>query len=125
MKRKGVIRLGSVVLFLVLLFVALALPGLFHLTGRRDELACQIQIKADVINYTAALTAYSNVYGALPCGDNAAVTAVLLGRNLERHFFLYTPSQRLNAGDEFLDPNKQPYEIEVTTNTIRIGRRAK
>jgi hypothetical protein len=125
MKRESVIRLGSVVVFLFLLFVALELLGLIHFTGRRDEIARQTQVKADVINYTAALTAYSNAYGTLPCGDNAAVTAVLLGKNLERHTFLHAPPQRLSARGEFLDPKKQPYEIEVGTNTIRINRRAK
>jgi hypothetical protein len=79
-----------------------------------------MQVKMDIANYTAALTTYSNAYNSRPCGDNATVTAKLLGDNPEKLAFLSLPPQFLNARGEFRDPKGLPYDIEVTTNTIRI-----
>src|SRR5213596_4281475 len=104
-------RVLCAVVFVVLLgYFALVGPHAFS-----SHSPTEARVKVDILNYTAALMAYSNTYSSLPIGDNATVTTALMGKNPERHYFL--PTQLLNARGEFLDPKQQPYDIEVTTNT--------
>ena len=108
--------------------VMIVLPSYFVLFaphGFSDRGHTEMRVKIDIRNYTAALTAYSNVYARLPNGDNATVTGALLGNNPEKHTFLHAQLPSINAQGEFLDPQRRPYDIEVTTNTIRINRRPK
>jgi len=123
---KGVRTSTYAGLLLVVLCIVFILPeSMFHFGSRRRELARAAQARIDILNYTAALNAYSNHFGALPVGDNARVTSLLTGSN-EQHlvfFALGTPSKQINALGELLDPNDHPYDIEVTTNRIRISQR--
>ena len=55
----------------------------------------------------------------------AGVTTALRGSNPQKHMFLEAGAQKFSTRGEFLDPWRCPYDIEVTTNTIRIQSRSK
>lgn len=80
------------------------------------------RLEIDAKNYQTALTAYSNLYGTLPVGNNSAVTAVLAGKNPDNLVFLGVTPSMTNELGEFLDPKRVPYDIEIATNTIRFNR---
>ena len=82
-------------------------------------------MEMDIVNYRASLAAYSNICSSLPTGGNATVTSILMGKNPERLALLNVGELRLNERGEFLDPKGRPYDIQVTTNTIRIISRSK
>ena len=100
----------------VLVLIALISP-----THRRGAGSFRVSVLVDSNNYATALMAYSNVFGVLPSGNNSNVTATLLGKNPRKQQFLFLSSQSLNEKSEFLDPKHRAYDIEVTTNRIRIA----
>jgi hypothetical protein len=105
-------------------FVAVVLAWL-DAPRRHGEAHRQVQTLVDIQNYTAALTAYSNVFNSFPIGDNSLVTRVLAGDNPQNFQFLWLSPQKTNTAGEFLDPTHKPYQIAVTTNGIHISRRLK
>ena len=109
-------------LWLLIMIIAVTLGLMFFLPirigGRRPD---EMRAKIDIQNYKASVWAYSNAFGELPLGNNAAVTSALLGRNPSTTVFLSLPPRSTNALGEFLDPARKPYMILVTTNRILIA----
>ena len=126
MNRKRRARSICFALLLIALFVLFS-PSMFHVGNRWRLLARAAQTRVEMLNFTEALTAYSNQFGVPPVGDNAAVTPMLTGSNKQHLNFLKhaADSKRFNQRGEFQDPNGHPYDIEVMTNQIRITPRAK
>ena len=107
----------------IALFVVLCTVLVIYTNRRSRMLNRKVQIMTDLVNYTQALNAYSNHFGILPVGDNAAVTSVLTGNNEQHLTFLQLGARsKLNQRGEFLDPIAHPYDIKVTTNQFRIIR---
>lgn len=115
----------SVVLWTVVLLVLAAVALIVPPRGGSKRGPTKARVKIDILNYTASLIAYSNIYSSLPRGDNATVTAILMGKNPDKHILLNVGSLRLNERGEFLDPKGRPYDINVTTNAIHITSRSK
>ncbi len=127
MKRQQNNWVGFVILLLVVLLAMTVFPDLFGMSKRARQIARRTQVRADIANYTKAVAAYSNKFGTLPLGNNRSVTPLLMGSNSQRLIFIAFPneSKRLNHHGEFLDPDGNPYAIEVITNAIRITQRPK
>ena len=103
---------------LVLLLVG---TSIWH--KRLRQAAISVEIKVDILNYTAALVAFSNAFGSLPTGSNVVITPLLTGNNVGGIVFLHIPPQagRINAFGEFTDPTGKPYMINVTSNVIQMS----
>ena len=122
MSRSRTIQFGAFGGIIAVLGGALVM-FLLYANIKTRRLARRAQATMDMANYRAALMAYSNHFGVLPAGNNAAVTPILTGSYKQQLIFLNlrAPS-KFNSRGEFLDPNGHPYDIEVTTNRVLMLR---